>query len=48
MTRYVIGPDVALQLAHEEAVIRNDDRLLAPALIRSQLLSLPYPGSVPR
>jgi predicted nucleic acid-binding protein len=42
MTRYVIGPDVALQLAHDEAVIRDEHQILAPALIRSQLLSLLY------
>jgi predicted nucleic acid-binding protein len=42
MTRYVIGPDVALNLAHDEAVIRGGHQLLAPALLRSQLLSLLY------
>jgi predicted nucleic acid-binding protein len=42
MTRYVIGPDVALQLAHDEAAIRRDHQILAPALLRSQLLSLLY------
>ncbi len=42
MTRYVIGPDVALHLAREETVIREDHRLLAPTLLRSQLLSLLY------
>jgi predicted nucleic acid-binding protein len=42
MTKYVICPDVALQLAHDEAVIRKDRQLLAPALLRSQLLSLLY------
>src|SRR6266516_7072431 len=42
MTRYVIGPDVALHLAHDEAVIRGGHQLLAPALLRSQLLSLLY------
>ena len=40
MTRYVIGPDVAIRLAREEAVIRGDHQLLAPALLRSQVLSL--------
>ncbi|MBO0831273.1 MAG: hypothetical protein J2P29_04815, partial [Actinobacteria bacterium] len=39
MTRYVIGPDVALHLARDQAVIRGDHQLLAPALLRSQLLS---------
>src|SRR5262249_29420413 len=42
MTRYVIGPDVAIRLAHDEAVIRDDHRLLAPTLLRSQMLSLLY------
>ena len=42
MTRYVIGPDVAIQLARDEAVIRGDQELLAPALLRSQMLSLLY------
>jgi len=40
MTRYVIGPDVAIRLAQEQAVIRDEHQLLAPTLIRSQLLSL--------
>jgi predicted nucleic acid-binding protein len=42
MTRYVIGPDVAVRLAHDEAAIRHDHQLLAPALLRSQVLSLLY------
>lgn len=42
MTRYVIGPDVALRLARDEAVIRAEHQLLAPAVLRSQLLSLLY------
>jgi len=42
MTRYVIGPDVAIRLAHDEAVIRDDHQLLAPTLLRSQMLSLLY------
>jgi hypothetical protein len=42
MTRFVIGPDVALHLARTETVIREDHRLLAPTLLRSQLLSLLY------
>ena len=42
MTRYVIGPDVAIRLAHDEAVIRAEHQLLAPALLRSQMLSLLY------
>jgi predicted nucleic acid-binding protein len=42
MTRYVIGPDVAIRLAHDQAVIRVDHQILAPALLRSQVLSLLY------
>jgi predicted nucleic acid-binding protein len=42
MTRYVIGPDVAIRLARDEAVIRAEYQILAPTLLRSQLLSLLY------
>src|SRR5215467_9566578 len=42
MTRYVIGPDVAIRLAHDEAAIRDDHQLLAPTLLRSQMVSLLY------
>lgn len=42
MTRYVIGPDVAIRLAHDRAVIRAEHQILAPTLLRSQLLSLLY------
>jgi predicted nucleic acid-binding protein len=42
MTRYVIGPDVAMHLARDKAVIGGEHQLLAPTLIRSQLLSLLY------
>jgi predicted nucleic acid-binding protein len=42
MTRDVIGPDVAIRLAREEAVIRGEHQILAPALLRSQVLSLLY------
>jgi predicted nucleic acid-binding protein len=42
MTRYVIAPEVALRLAHDEAVISNEHQLLAPTLFRSQVLSLLY------
>jgi predicted nucleic acid-binding protein len=42
MTRYVIAPDVAIRLAHDEAVIRGEHQLLAPTLLRSQMLSLLY------
>jgi predicted nucleic acid-binding protein len=40
MTRYVIRPDVAIRLARDDAVIRPEHELLAPALLRSQVLSL--------
>jgi len=42
MTRYVIGPDVAIRLAQDRAVIRGGHQLLAPVLLRSQVLSLLY------
>jgi predicted nucleic acid-binding protein len=42
MTRYVIGPDVAVRLAHDEAVIGDEHQILAPTLLRSQMLSLLY------
>jgi predicted nucleic acid-binding protein len=42
MTKYVIGPDVALRLAQENAQIADKHSLLAPTLMRSQLLSLLY------
>jgi len=44
MTSYVIGPDVALRLAHDRAVIRAEHQILAPILLRSQLLTLLYQG----
>ena len=40
MTRYVIGPDVAIRLAHDQAVTGGEHQILAPALLRSQTLSL--------
>jgi predicted nucleic acid-binding protein len=40
MARYVIGPDVALRLAQDRVVINDDHRLLAPTLLRNQVLSL--------
>ena len=40
MTRYVITPDVAVHLARSRAVIPGEHQLLAPTLLRSQLLSL--------
>ncbi|TCM46837.1 type II toxin-antitoxin system VapC family toxin [Kribbella sp. VKM Ac-2568] len=42
MARYVIGPDVALRLAGDEAVIAAEHQLLAPTLLRSQMLSALY------
>jgi len=42
MTRYVISPDVALRLAHNQVVIPDEHQLLAPTLLRSQMLSLLY------
>ena len=42
MSRYVIGPDVAMRLAQDQAIIGNDHQILAPTLLRSQLLSLLY------
>jgi predicted nucleic acid-binding protein len=42
MTRYVIGPDVVIHLARDNAVIRDEHQILAPTLLRSQLLSLLY------
>jgi predicted nucleic acid-binding protein len=42
MTKYVIGPDTALYLADHETVIAGEHQLLAPTLLRSQVLSLLY------
>ena len=42
MTRYVIGPDVAIRLAGDEAEVPDGHHLLAPRLLRSQMLSLLY------
>lgn len=42
MARYVIGPDVALRLAQMEAVVPPRHQLLAPPLIRSQVLAQLY------
>ena len=42
MTRYVIGPDVALYLAQSQAVVPAQHQLLAPTLIRSQVLAQLY------
>jgi len=40
MTRFVIGPDVALRLATEEVVVSDEHQLVAPTLLRSQLLAM--------
>lgn len=42
MAKYVIGPDVALRLAAEGTVVGGGNQLLAPTLLRSQLLSRLY------
>jgi predicted nucleic acid-binding protein len=42
MTKYVIGPDVAIRLAHDQVVTGDEHRILAPTLLRSQMLSLLY------
>lgn len=42
MTRYVIGPDVALALACDTTAIPGGHQILAPTLFRSQMLSLLY------
>lgn len=42
MTRYVIGPDVALRLAAELARPDDGHQLLAPTLMRSQVLTRLY------
>jgi predicted nucleic acid-binding protein len=39
MSRYVIGPDVALRLAEERAGVAAHARLLAPTLLRSEVLA---------
>ncbi len=41
MTRYVITPDVAIQLAAEKAIVKTH-QLVAPTLLRSQVLSILY------
>ncbi len=39
MSRYVIEPEVALVLAEQGAVIPSQHKLLAPTLLRSQVLA---------
>jgi predicted nucleic acid-binding protein len=38
----VVGPDVALHLVRDGGQVRGDVQLLAPTLLRSQVLSLLY------
>lgn len=42
MTRFVIGPDVAMALAAQRATPARWHRLLAPTLLRSQVLAALY------
>jgi predicted nucleic acid-binding protein len=42
MTRYVIAPAVALRLATDAAPLADEHQLLAPTLLRSQVLSQLY------
>ncbi|WP_018772723.1 type II toxin-antitoxin system VapC family toxin [Arthrobacter sp. 131MFCol6.1] len=42
MTRFVIGPDVALLLARDGAAVADEHQLVAPTLLRSQVLALLY------
>lgn len=42
MTKYVICPEVALRLAVEKVALPPEHQLLAPTLLRSQLLSRLY------
>ena len=42
MTRFVIGPDVALLLAERRAKAAPQHQLLAPTLLRSQVLAQLY------
>lgn len=42
MTRFVIFPEVALRMAREKAVPSSTHRILAPTLLRSQVLSQIY------
>lgn len=42
MTRYAIGPDVALRLAEDQPTIADGHQLVAPSLLRSQMLTLLY------
>jgi predicted nucleic acid-binding protein len=45
VTRYVITPDVALRLAQDDATVADHHQVVAPTLLRSQLLTLLYQAS---
>jgi hypothetical protein len=38
MTKYVIGPDVAIRLAHDQAVIGDEHQILASTLLRGVMV----------
>src|SRR6187402_2462278 len=42
MTRYVITPDVAIELAEQNVRLDGTTKLVAPTLLRSQVLSMLY------
>lgn len=42
MNRYVLTPDAAIRLAEQRAALRDDVEILAPTLLRSQLLAELY------
>ena len=42
MTKFVIGPDVALMLAEKRAKVHGQHKLLAPTILRSQVLAQLY------
>ena len=42
VTRYVITADVAVELAAQRALVADDHQLVAPTLIRSQMLASLY------
>ena len=42
MTRYVITPEIAVELAGRQATIASGVQLVAPTLLRSQVLSTLY------
>lgn len=42
MTRYVIDPGVAIKLAAGKVAVSGEHKLVAPTLLRSQMLSILY------